>query len=118
LPQTNNVAEYSEIAKTAICDGTIHVKDLPERVQKFRALSEQDSPPAAETDDLPLAIVEEWPSLSTIEGHYVEKVLAHTGGNKQAAARLLDIDRKTLDRMIKRHKLLVERVARFPTPTV
>jgi ActR/RegA family two-component response regulator len=33
----------------------------------------------------------------------MERVLAHTGGNKQAAARLLNVDRKTLDRMIKRH---------------
>jgi DNA-binding NtrC family response regulator len=32
-------------------------------------------------------------------------VLEHTGGNKQAAARILRIDRKTLDRMIKRHHI-------------
>lgn len=54
-------------------------------------------------------------SLAVIEGRYVEKVLNHTGGNKQAAARILDFDRKTLDRMIKRHKISVERVANFPS---
>jgi len=32
-------------------------------------------------------------------------VLEHTGGNKQAAARILAVDRKTLDRMIKRHQI-------------
>jgi transcriptional regulator of acetoin/glycerol metabolism len=32
-------------------------------------------------------------------------VLLYTKGNKQAAARLLDIDRKTIDRMIERHKI-------------
>ena len=48
---------------------------------------------------------DDWVSLSVIEGRYVARVLEHTGGNKQAAARLLAIDRKTLDRMIKRHHI-------------
>jgi len=48
---------------------------------------------------------EEWVTLAVIEGRYVAKVLAHTRGNKQAAARLLGVDRKTLDRMIKRHNI-------------
>ena len=48
----------------------------------------------------------EWVTLSEIEGRYVARVLQHTGGNKQAAARLLSVDRKTLDRMIKRHHII------------
>ena len=48
---------------------------------------------------------DEWVSLSEIEGRYVARVLEHTGGNKQAAARILAVDRKTLDRMIKRHHI-------------
>jgi DNA-binding NtrC family response regulator len=48
---------------------------------------------------------EDWPFLSDIERVYVVHVLRHTQGNKQAAARILNVDRKTLDRMIKRHKL-------------
>ena len=47
----------------------------------------------------------DWPQLSEIEGRYVARVLAYTGGNKQAASRVLGVDRKTLDRMIKRHKI-------------
>ena len=47
----------------------------------------------------------DWVTLSEIEGRYVNRVLEHTRGNKQAAARLLAIDRKTLDRMIKRHNI-------------
>jgi len=50
-------------------------------------------------------VKEEWPALADLQGIYVEKVLRHTRGNKTAAARLLNIDRKTLDRMIKRHQL-------------
>ncbi|HEX8475621.1 MAG TPA: sigma-54 dependent transcriptional regulator [Pyrinomonadaceae bacterium] len=49
--------------------------------------------------------VEEWPPLAEIEGRYVRRVLEHTRGNKQAAARLLGVDRKTLQRMIQRHHL-------------
>ena len=45
-------------------------------------------------------------TLSEIEGQYVAHVLKHTGGNKQAAARVLSVDRKTLDRMIKRHQII------------
>ena len=48
---------------------------------------------------------DDWVTLSVIEGRYVARVLEHTGGNKQAAARLLAVDRKTLDRMIKRHHI-------------
>ena len=48
---------------------------------------------------------EDWVTLSEVEGRYVARVLEHTGGNKQAAARILAVDRKTLDRMIKRHNI-------------
>lgn len=44
-------------------------------------------------------------TLSVIEGRHVARVLEHTRGNKQAAARILSVDRKTLDRMIKRHNI-------------
>jgi DNA-binding NtrC family response regulator len=50
-------------------------------------------------------IIEEWPLLSELEGRYVRRVLAHTGGNKQAASRILGVDRKTIERMIKRHQI-------------
>ena len=44
-------------------------------------------------------------TLSVVEGRHVARVLEHTRGNKQAAARILSVDRKTLDRMIKRHNI-------------
>jgi len=37
------------------------------------------------------------------------RVLGKTGGNKQAASRVLGVDRKTLDRMIDRHKITFRR---------
>lgn len=43
-----------------------------------------------------------WLSLDQMEAKYVAEVLAHTGGNKQAASRILGIDRKTLTRILNR----------------
>ena len=43
-----------------------------------------------------------WMPLADIERKYVEQVLAHTRGNKQAASRILNIDRKTLARIVAR----------------
>ena len=51
------------------------------------------------------SVIDDWVTLSVIEGRYVARVLEYTRGNKQAAARVLSIDRKTLDRMIKRHQI-------------
>jgi len=85
-----------------MCDGTIGAQDLPERVRDYRvAASDGDKPGELMQSDLE----EDWVPLAEIEGRYVARVLQHTRGNKQAAARLLSVDRKTLDRMIKRHKI-------------
>jgi anaerobic nitric oxide reductase transcription regulator len=62
-------------------------------------------PPQRKSTDTDKPVGEDWVTLSVIEGRYVARVLTHTGGNKQAAARLLSVDRKTLDRMIKRHHI-------------
>ena len=41
--------------------------------------------------------------LSEIERKHILKVLSRTGGNKQAAARILGIDRTTLQRKLERY---------------
>lgn len=102
--------ENAVVRAVAMCDGTIRVKDLPQRVRNYtQKHTENGSTQDAATVETP---PEEWVPLSEIEGRYVAQVLEHTGGNKQAAARVLHVDRKTLDRMIKRHHIDSERVRR------
>lgn len=90
--------ENAIVRAAVMCEGTIRLQDLPQRVRSNESatgpLSGAEHAKVVETD---------WPTLDVIEGRYVARVLEHTRGNKQAAARLMDIDRKTLDRMIKRH---------------
>jgi two-component system response regulator AtoC len=93
--------ENAVVEAVAMCDGTIRVKDLPERVREFSVKQVEATETAV---DQPAQ--EDWVTLSEVEGRYVARVLDHTRGNKQAAARVLAVDRKTLDRMIKRHHII------------
>lgn len=100
-PWPGNIRELENavVRAAAMCDGTIRTQDLPDRVRNYR---EANGEPV---DVNQTNLDEEWVPLAEIEGRYVTRVLTHTRGNKQAAARVLSVDRKTLDRMIKRHKI-------------
>jgi len=102
--------ENAVVRAVAMCDGTIRVKDLPQRVRNYtqKGSEKENGTSAASNGSTP----EDWVPLSEIEGRYVAQVLEHTRGNKQAAARVLAVDRKTLDRMIKRHHIDSEKARR------
>jgi len=114
-PWPGNIRELENavVRAAAMCDGVIRPQDLPAQVRSYR--EENPKVSGQGTDVLHEASEEEWTSLAEAEGGYVKRVLEHTGGNKQAAARLLGIDRKTLDRMIKRHQIKTTRVPHFPS---
>lgn len=85
--------ENAVLHAVSLADDVIYPEHLPTRILTSSAT------------DLPeptLAHKNEWQTLADMEARYVIQVLAHTGGNKQAAARLLNIDRKTLTRIIER----------------
>ncbi len=81
----------------------------PSVIESIRRLARDHGIPSDEIEPFLEAIIKvklsqkEWPNLAEFQSAYVETVLCHSQGNKQAAARLLNIDRKTLDRIIKRN---------------
>jgi two-component system, NtrC family, response regulator AtoC len=103
-PWPGNIRELENavVRAAALCDTMVRPEDLPERILKGIETSPEGT---TEMQMISAGIIEEWPLLSELEGRYVRRVLAHTGGNKQAASRILGVDRKTIERMIKRHQI-------------
>lgn len=93
--------ENAVLRSVTLCDGSIYPEHLPARIQLYcdqlqRASGSEE--PTTDSSREP----HQWTSLSELEQEYVHKVLAHTGGNKQLASRILNIDRKTLARIANR----------------
>ncbi|MCX7550396.1 sigma-54-dependent transcriptional regulator [Xanthomarina sp. F2636L] len=82
-----NIRELENIIQQAVimCDKQVEVKDLPEHL-KYQI-------------DFPDEV--EFQSLKEIEKKHILKVLAATNNNKSQAAKILQIDRKTLSEKIK-----------------
>jgi DNA-binding NtrC family response regulator len=82
----------------------IELRDLPERVrQSGTAGGSGVSPGNVAGTDLPIPGTGDdshWPSLAEVEQAYLHRVLEHVEGNKQRAARILGIGRKTLYRKL------------------
>ncbi len=84
----------------SLCGDIVYPQHLPVRLLQVNGNSPERSQAAAAAPRN-----DEWLSLAEMQTKYVAQVLAHTNGNKQAAARLLNIDRKTLTRVIKRSEV-------------
>jgi len=107
--------ENAIVRATALCDEIVRPEDLPERISSSTGAARPSSSPGGEAGAAATNAPGEEPcagegdaelfSLSELECRHIQRVLARTHGNKQAAARILGIDRSTLQRMIKRHNL-------------
>jgi DNA-binding NtrC family response regulator len=94
--------ENAVVRASALCDQIVRPADLPERVRNYRPPSTSHSSTLAESVDTADEVLL---PLSEIERRHILRVLERTGGNKQAAARTLGIDRTTLQRKLERYEL-------------
>lgn len=92
--------ENAVLHAVSMSEDIIYPEHLPAQLNEFS----QTAPQINITDDSSSENPVQWLTLAEKENQYVEQVLAHTGGNKQAAARILNIDRKTLNRIVERGK--------------
>ncbi len=92
-----NVRELENAITTAVktCDGIVQLRDLPKRIQQPTSI-----PKDAEAEVL-FGKSEEFLPLREATGNYIKKVMAHTGGNKSAAARILGVSYRSMFRMLK-----------------
>jgi DNA-binding NtrC family response regulator len=92
-----NVRELENAVTTAVktCDGIVQLRDLPKRMWHATSTSND-----AEADVL-IGSSEEFLPLREATRNYIEKVMAHTGGNKSAAARILGVSYRSMFRMLK-----------------
>jgi DNA-binding NtrC family response regulator len=115
-----DVATISDRAMELLCAYTWpgNIRELENAIEQAVALSFQ---PVLTPEDLPREVREpktqmataengaftivETPSLEEVKKRYILHLLRHTAGNVSATARILNIDRRSLYRMLTRYKI-------------
>jgi DNA-binding NtrC family response regulator len=92
--------ENAVLHAVSMADDVIYPEHLPERVRV--SLGPANVSDAVDTFAGLNGAASTYPTLAEMEVRYVTRVLESTNGNKQAAAKILDIDRKTLSRIVAR----------------
>jgi DNA-binding NtrC family response regulator len=107
-PWFGNVRELENavLHAASLADNIIRPEHLPSNIVTFVKKEKKEISLPTEKKDVTSfeeffkSAQGEWLSLAEMQKRYAEAVLASTKGNKQAAARILKIDRKTLLRII------------------
>ena len=94
--------ENAVVRAAALCDQIVQPEDLPERVR--RSFKGTQAPTSSQLN-LANGVDDSLLSLADLERRHILRALARTAGNKQAAARILGIDRTTLQRKLERYEL-------------
>ena len=104
-PWPGNIRELENavVRAVALSGNVIRPEDLPEHIRNYQRTLEVVESESSDTSQV--REPEEWLTFAEMERRYVTRVIEHTRGNKQAAARLLAVDRKTIERMITRHNI-------------
>jgi DNA-binding NtrC family response regulator len=101
------VVTEAAMARLVAYDWPGNVRQLENVVARALALNvtgvvgPQDFPePIGDAPKKMGGLAEDTPSLQELSRRYAAQILQHTGGNKSEAARLLEVDRKTLYKLL------------------
>lgn len=89
-----------ERAVTLARQPTITAEDLPEEIRENRPIEWSSDLSGEEA-----SFFAKLPTLDAVEKHYIQYVVSRTQGNLSHAAQVLDIDRRSLYRMLERLKI-------------
>lgn len=95
IRQLENTIEQAVVLSTG---SILSVDDLPREVREGLAVFEESAP----LGELPIS---DLPNLDEVKKRYTLYVIAQTGGNISRAAKILNIDRRSLYRMLARWKV-------------
>ena len=99
-PWPGNVRELRNCIEHAVAMTTTDVLDVIDLPPLPEATPPRGSPALPAATTTPADPDADWPTLESLERAYLDRVLAHVGGNRSAAARVLGIDRRTLLRKL------------------
>jgi two-component system response regulator HydG len=100
-PFPGNVRELENAMRraTAVCSGDVITIDcLPSEIRSLASLPPKDS-------DAARALVADRPTMDELQRRYLQFVLDENGGNRRHAAKVLGLDRRTVQRLISRYQL-------------